>query len=454
MIIACFILIFAVAIVVIEKEYRSPINPFIFFSGIWAFIVFLYSLHLFGLREGSEQVVYLIFIGVISFGTGYLLLMINNKYKIVNNYNKESKLYDLRYKLILFLGYLCILFYLNDFIISLSLVLKGNDLDAIRVLAQDQNSILNREAGGIYNLIKNFIILPSVTAIEVIAVVDYWFGKCSKHLFFVNIGIIIMRVVSDAGRTPLVNFMLYMLLAYFLLSTKQSNKGSEESDVDKKNKKRIKVITAAGFILGVILTISRSGVLIIRHLYFYFAMPPYLFSYWKDTIDKLGNLAYGTASLNGLVFSISYFFKNLFNTQYPEFIQTVYNQIAQTDRVWPVIAAGGTKANAYVSAFWFFYFDGRTIGIIIGMFLYGLLATKIYLDSKKSGSVKSISLYLLLFQGIAFSFIRFPFAKIYYSLAFLLIMFIAYKPIGSYSSRSWFTKIICLYKKILNKKEM
>lgn len=52
--------------------------------------------------------------------------------------------------------------------------------------------------------------------------------------------------------------------------------------------------------------------------------------------------------------------------------KAVYDLIRLTDSEWLTITAQSTHANAYVSAFWFFYLDGRIVGIIIGFALYGI----------------------------------------------------------------------------------
>ncbi|WP_242984802.1 MULTISPECIES: O-antigen polymerase [Clostridium] len=426
----CYLAVLVIIIIVFKNKYKTLLNPIIIFYSVWVLVIGLHSLHLYGLYSASQQIYNYMFIGLLFFALGYFFICVfKSRYKIIffTKY-KKKELYTLRYHLMYILASICILFFLRNFIISIALLLNGNGIDTIRTMAQDKNSILHSDSS-INNFIYNFIVLPSATAIEVIAVVDFWFGKKNKLLFLINIIIIIMRVISDGGRTPLFNFVLYMIGSYLFLR-ENTKKESENINFNKKKQKnKIKRYMFIGVIFLAGLTFLRSGALALRHLYFYFAMSPYLFDHWANVVDEMGITSYGTASMNGYIFSIFYLIKNCLITSYPDFIKNVYDLLAQTDSSWPIIAEGGIAANAYVSAFWFFYLDGRVIGIIIGMFLYGCLVTSIYLSTKRSKSIKMLSLYLIMSQGLFFSFIRFPFSKIYYSLAILVILLIAYKPL-------------------------
>lgn len=421
-----FILIFIIIMKSVKKVYREVINPIIALYAIWILVIILHSMNLHGLYSATQRIYTYIYIGLFSFAIGYFCTYkFRKKYKIVVSKSRylDKFYYKLRYELFYILGIICIIYFLKNFLVSIILLFKGNSFDFIRVMAQDKSSMLNNNSF-ISKFIYNFIVLPSTTTIEVVSVVDFWFGKRDKKLFIINIIIIFMRIISDGGRTPLFNFVLYMIICYSFM------KKNIKRDVNKRTqKKKIRIYGILGVIFLVITTILRSGSLLLRHLYFYFAMSPYLFNYWANIIDENKITSYGTAAMNGYVFTIFYFIKNLFRISYPKFVEDIYNFLALTDSTWPIIAQGGTKANAYVSIFLFFYMDGRVIGIIIGMFLYGVIATSIYLSAKKSNSIKSISLYVIICQGIVFSFIRFPFSKIYYALSFLMILYLSYIPV-------------------------
>ena len=102
--------------------------------------------------------------------------------------------------------------------------------------------------------------------------------------------------------------------------------------------------------------------------------------------------------------------------------------IARTVSDWAlIINEGKTTANAYVSLFWYFYTDAREYGIIIGSLVYGFIMRRVYAKSIINKNIKNVAIYFLLFQGLFFSFIRFPFSKAYYVLAILYMLFVIKK---------------------------
>ncbi|MEZ7139783.1 oligosaccharide repeat unit polymerase, partial [Streptococcus pneumoniae] len=101
-----------------------------------------------------------------------------------------------------------------------------------------------------------------------------------------------------------------------------------------------------------------------------------------------------------------------------------------TDAIWYNIAPGLTKANAYVSLFWFFYADGRLLGVLIGSLLYGTFCGYIFCRYIQQQNKKNLAMLLFIYQGVFFSFIRFPFSKSNYAIAFVLLLFFAFKKKG------------------------
>ena len=77
--------------------------------------------------------------------------------------------------------------------------------------------------------------------------------------------------------------------------------------------------------------------------------------------------------------------------------------------------------NAYVSLFYYFFYDGGFVGNIIGSFLYGGLSRLIY---RRIGSMRGMVYYALIFQGLLFSMIRFQFTISHYCLSFILLYFL------------------------------
>lgn len=409
------LIIFLIAVIFAGKGKRNIANPMIIFSGLWLLIIYLSNLHLFGLLMVSSNTYELIFWGIFAFTLGCLILQVTQKYIYLET-SQSNFSYELRYSFLYVIAVITIVFFLNNFLNSLISIISGSSLDNIRVQVQNRSG-----TSTLYNLVYNFVVLPSATLLEAVAVADFYVGKRDKKLLILTITIVLMRSIADGGRTPLFNFVLYFIVGFLIL---KSNGTSFKFNFAK-NKANIIFSMLVGIILLVWMTFSRTGSTVTRQLYFYFSMSPVLLEYWKGIVQSSNIYTYGLTSFNGLFYVFSLFSKTLVGTT--SLIQESYNLISQTDSMWQAIAQGGVKANAYVSSFWFLYTDFRTIGVIIGMFLYGIINMREYLRVIGHISIRRFTVYLLLFQGLFFSFIRFPFSKPYYCLAFVYLFIFAYK---------------------------
>ncbi|MDM0473297.1 O-antigen polymerase [Clostridium perfringens] len=425
------IIICSIFILYSIRYVKSVVNPLLVFSTLWGVILLLNSLNLFYLNTTEENIYFIIFIGIISFGIGYIIVNIFKKrysLSILKSNNKITlnKTYVPRYNLLCFMGIICILYYLKDFNTVLKLLINGNGLDAIRNMAQNPESIMNVRSS-IENALRILIIIPTSMALEPIAAIDLWIGRKHKPLIIICITIIILRVLSEGGRTPIVNFIFYIVVAYFI-----SKHSSEKKIVRALKRKKWYLIFV--FILGCVIlwysTLSRDRINTFKNIYYYFAMEPYMFNVWGNIAKDNNLIGYGLASFNGFIFPILYLIKNFFGIPFPEYWSNIYNLILQTDSQWQIITINGIRANAYVSTFWFFYLDGRMWGVVLGMLVYGMISAKTFITAQRNPTCKNICIYAIILQGILYSFIRFSFSNIYYTLSILFVVIVAYKSLN------------------------
>lgn len=423
----------AMATIAIITE-KKIFNPLTVFGVLWMLILGLSSLRLFNLRVASEETYSIILSGICAYAVGYYLIriFIGNKSFVLNTarYSNKEVIYLLRYKLLYILGGVCILFYLYDFSIVFSYLLKGNSLGYIRELAQDSNSVIYSSRSAIENAVRVLLVTPFVMALQPLVAVDFWIGKRDKKLIIINIIIITLRVVTDGSRVLIIYLLLHLLVAYQFTDSKHLKKATV---ISKKKVKQVMLILGISVMGGYALyktTLSRSGENFVRYLYYYFSMEPYMFETWSNIVDSAGIKGYGLASINGFLFAFFYVVKNFLGlSNYPEYWYNIYSLIGATDSQWQVIAGDATIANAYVSIFWFLYLDGGVTGIIIGMSIYGMICAKTYLNAKNKKTAKSICVYSIILQGVCFSFVRLQFADIYYAIAVLFILIFAYKKV-------------------------
>lgn len=426
------IILCIIFIIISIRKKKVFLSPIFIIGTIWALILILESLHLYDINIVRTRIYEIIFWGIIAFVIGYSIVCIFKKRYKLSIYSPQKRssiendmVYVPRYKLLCFIGVICILFYLKGIPAIVSILINGGGLDSIREMVQNPESAINIRSN-IENAIRILIIIPSSLAIEVIVAIDFWFGKRHKGLLSLSIIIIILRVITEGGRTPIVNFLLYMVIGFIFISFK-SKRYNINKFKSKFKKRYIVLIIIMGVLLLYYTTISRSGQDSLRTTYYYFAMEPYMFDIWAQFAEESNLIGYGVASLNGFIFPILYILKNFLGIPFPEQWANIYDMILLTDSQWRVITTTGIRANAYVSMFWFFYVDGRIYGVILGMFTYGMIVANYFMNAIKQVTAKNVCIYALIVQGLLFSFIRFPFSNLYYALAFLFVQFIAYR---------------------------
>lgn len=429
-------IIFCIVVMVYALlKYKCIYQPIIIFNFFWAFILFLEMFHLYGLYKSDDRIYGYILAGLMSFNVGFFLWNYRRKriktlFKMNKYSTKKIKYfsYEPRYIMLYLLAILGVMYYSKSAITSFCYLLVGANLGDIRSLVQDSTSIYN-SAGRlkIFNAISILLIIPSSYVIQVTGVMDFWFGKRGKKLFILAVILTILSSIGEGGRTNLVNLCIYMVLGYFLSGSKLE-KNFQMTIAKKKERKRFFVVSLiSGIAFLFWFTVSRTGHTIFKNLYLYFSMQPYMFNLWSEKVDIEEIIGYGEASLNGFSFAVLYVIKNIIGINFPVHWKKVYDLIRATDSEWQIITSISTKANAYVGSFWFFYVDGRIYGIILGMFFYGVYLAHIFNDAIKYTNIKVVTLYGFIYQGLAWSFIRFPFSNLYYAIAFLMLNFIVFK---------------------------
>lgn len=422
------VLILCVIIVnlfVTPKRFRKIVNPTIFFSISWLVICFLAQMKLLNLYFANEETYFIIWVGVCFFSIGAGSSYIFKRYTFTcRGHYSEKKEYVLRYRLLEILAIISIIYFLPSFIRSLLIMLSGFSLNDVRGVIQESEA-----STGIANFLYNFFFLPIAVALEPLASIDFWCGKRNMRFILEVVVLVVVRTLGDGGRTPFFNLVLYFIIGYIIHRLWHNKKNKQiELKVEKKERRLFRRVSIVGGLGLLTLTIMRTANTIFRKVYFYFSMSPILLNTWKGIVDDLGYKGYGLVSFNGIFYGIEYFRKNLTGTNYIPNIYDAFKLIISTDSEWKKIAPT-TTANAYVSCFWFFYADGGLIGVMIISLLYGFVLNLCFLKLYKNRSLKMATIYLLLFQGLFFSFIRFPFSKAYYCIAFIIIYMCIFKKV-------------------------
>ncbi|HBJ1651641.1 O-antigen polymerase [Clostridium botulinum] len=418
-------------IIAIKSE-KKILNPVTVFCGIWAFIIYLSSKHLYTLYEVKIITYKWIIMGNVFFVFGYYGWKLITRGKFIyikwNKLHKDSKHneYVLRYNYIYILSIICIIFLIKDIMnLEIHTLKYGVNLKNIQMLVRECENIHS----SLENAIRFLIISPFCTAISVITAIDFCIGKKDKRLFGLTIIILICKVLSTGGREAFIKFFFYLIIGYSFASNKIFFiKSFELKKINRRSKRNACLVFVLGIIFLAMLSFSRAGNNILKTIYLDFAMQPNMLEYWSDVVESRNLFGYGFASLNGFFYPILYIAKNLIRLfpDMPVLYEQIYNITMLTDSQWIRIGSELT-ANAYVSVFWFLYYDAREFGIAIGMFIYGIFSFNMYNLAIRKTCERNVCKYALILVGLFYTFGRMEFTITSYVLAYFFICFGAYK---------------------------
>lgn len=336
----------------------------------------------------------------------------------------KQKHYELRYKAIYIMLIFSILFFIKDLASIISKIGMNHNLSVIQNLIQGDDDVFVRSS--IENALILLFVNPFTWICAPITIIDFWMGKRDKKLLIMTIMLVVLKTLTTGGRAMFIQLAFYFVCVFTLINSKRSTKFSQQVRATVKKNKKIFIISGIICIcILYILTYSRAGQAAIKTIYYDFAMQPYMFQIWCKVADTT-DIGFGVASLNGFLFPINYILRNTIQISLPQSYHTIYELIESTDTQWQWIG-NGVSANAYTSAFWFFYVDGRIMGIAIISFIYGIYSRIIFKNMETNPTQRNMAIYCMVIIGVFYTFGRFQFAQYNYALGIIYLGLFAYK---------------------------
>lgn len=404
------------------KMERNIINPLTFFSFIWS-LVFLFSpMQLYSLNVASDENYGIILSGTVCFIVGCVVAKKLDVRRWKVRFLDYSINKRLQYKWLYIILFFCIIYYSVNFVLLVS-QLGIYNLGKVQASLQGGSFVLAK-----FPILATLVLLviePITKVAPAIAASDFFWGKRDKWLFVEICVLLLARTLATANRTGLMLLFIYLIVMGLL-----KRNLVKQQKVPAQKKIKIGKFIVVGIAVFFVLTLSR-GAELFRNVYCNFGMPPMMFEVWRSEVDAANLLGYGCASFNGFLNTIFFVLRNIiFFDMTPDIVKKMYDMITLTDVEWKHIGSG-LRANAYVSLFWFFYLDGRIPGVVLGSFLYGFVVYFVYEKVKKNPTPYNTSLYCLILYGVMYSFVRFQFATVSYSIAIVLCLFFLYKKIST-----------------------
>lgn len=416
--IAVFVII---AVYVVCKE-KCFANPVFCFNMVWT-AVFYYSFVNVYVVTPLTTTYILIFSGVLLFDIGFFLAKTKIKHiRLGNSLLSPFKgQFVLRYRIFYISLCLCILYYFSSFIFLLKNVGSFNLASAMRYINASESL---SEKSRLLNFLNTLFINPFSFIAPIIAAVDYWLGKKDKIVLFGTLVMLLLRLLSSGNRLSFLVVFIYFILIAELLNNEIFAYTENFKKMKKKRKRIVIVALAVAVIVFFITTISR-GYEIKHNLTINLAIPMRLFEIWSNSLDEASQYAYGLSSLQGFIYPLFYILKNSIGLPIPNLVMVVYDTIQST--VTQSVNAGTYLHNAYVSAFWFFYYDFRVLGVLLGSFVFGYISNRIYIRAKKYRNCKIVAMYCVFINSILMSYGNLSFSNISTGVGIILILFVLYK---------------------------
>lgn len=400
-------------------KFRDIYNPVFIFSLVWLSVVGLNSLQLANLYPLEGSTMKIVYVGVISFLASSIL----GNYFTVSLKKKHStysiREYDINNRAISIFASIAIVISLLDLIATIGLIIKGYDMQNFRRLYSDGMAGFTN-GGVVYSFLKTYVVKPFIIMIAPISMIQYYnSGKKNNKLLLLSLSLSLIQMLTEAGRTQIVEWVLYFVLIHYLKNTDEGKKRKNIILVSfKKIKERFKIVTVV--CLGIVLFVwvsSNRGILdLTESAYIYLCGCLHFLS---ERINRLGSsigYTYGFASFYGVT-SIIAWLLSIFGI-YPSFLRGVVEVCAVQDVAF---IGPDQRFNAFITMFYYFYKDGGIPGVIILSSLYGYFCCRIYRRAMFKRDDLSIYVYALLLAGLAFSFVRFPFTASAYILSFAYI---------------------------------
>lgn len=405
-----------VAILYANNHYEHFYNPISFFCVIWLVIVTLAMMQLNDLNETSQKAYAIVLVGVFCFiigsAVGIRKKLVLGKVGSLSNYVYDSGCwYKKKFRLNTKVVWLFTIVTLIVLLIQLSsialLYLQGASMHDVRVIYASGNYAL--ESGNVFlSILNTYIARPFEVAVMPLSAIAFFQEKRKNWgLLISGIVIVVLQIIIDAGRVGIIQWLFCVAFIYIFTSQQLFH-----GRISAKIKFRITLIAIICFMVLMYLSSLREIEDTTSSFYAYICgCMPYMDARLEN-VDSSGIFTYGASAMFGLTTVVSWLLSII--GMYPTFFTVVTNMASVQEYYF---IGRKIEFNAFVTTFYHFYIDGRWLGVVLGMLVYGYFCGRCYNNVTKNASSKTLYIYTLVLIGLLFSMVRFPFVKTNYALA-------------------------------------
>lgn len=408
---------------------KSFASPEVFFCYEWAIISFLASLQLYGIYSASTRTWAIVLVGSVSFVLGVTVIDYFPRRKKIENIvltpvviekeNNKRGIFARIKEHPWFWGLVAFL-YISSFVDigkTIYWLANGLTLEQIRILHFAPNNFVLEVYNDVFDALQTIVVAIFIKKFIDNVKENWWYIVLAS-------GLVLTQAFSDGGRFIIAYLIVEILVCFLLFSKRNKN-------VIPRWFKLVILGSCGVLVISIFaLTLLRGAPIteIVVKAYRYICGNIVFFDRHVVALDTSGFKSYSFASLYGIWSVILPILENGLGIAYP----SIYlDTIAQVMNGQEFIQIGENMyTNAFITSFYHPYADFRWIGVIAGMFIFGLICGYLYKKAQAGGTFYTVT-YLLFAQMIFKTFHCYPYsAKVYIYITLLLIvykLFIKYK---------------------------
>ena len=335
---------------------------------------------------------------IVSMNLGFFLFLpVESKTEAYNEYSSEEDMLSARK--FFFINLIIFILLITILDKSIQYVLNG-DLDAIRISMYyakvgTESSLFS---SGIETILVNWILNGTILGINIVVITSYFKKKCGLSLVLFSIFNGVVFAILTGGRIMILKIIIIIFLSMFSINSyKVMRIDHKKRDVFFKIKRnKLFDLLILLVVLAIFITIGRSTSDIVEIRNIFNIMSNYLVSpitYYPYLLDANINgmiLLRGGAFFGGIGELLDIVLKNIVNYDYIFPFQQLINETSTFLRI-----NSDHYYNAFPTMLYYFYRDGRFLGIVLDSLLFSIITSHTYRAFKTKWSTKGESLYLL-----------------------------------------------------------
>lgn len=398
-----------------HKKRGAWYAPDVLFCYMWFAITFMSSLHLYGMYKSSCYVYFIVLVGSISYvlGVSYSYYIRVTHVKDVSPASQDF----ISKKIFWLLFVILFLLRLSPFIESLSLLLSGVNLQTLR------NEFFEHSLS-VKDVLINTLTSLFQPLLEISGVVYFVRDVKRNYLYVLSVLVLtLMSTIIDGGRFGLAFLIIELMVCYAIMC------GRKDLSYLPLEKYRGKIIRYVCFLASVIViaTFLRGTELneMLVKYYRYFCGDIVFFDQKIKIIQDQHLFPLGTGLWG---FWLLFFpLLHVFGVPYPSWYLEATDKVMNTQEFFQI--GDNMFTNAFSTPFYYLYADLRLVGVILGMYLFGIFSGLSYRKCLINTKNKYIIIYILVCQMIFMTIFFYPFTNTGYVLIVLYLFVLHLKRI-------------------------